>query len=270
LLTSWIVSLAGVVVASTNSTVKFAEPNGTHLYTVRTTDVGYMPSLYSGTVKLDGSRASVQVNFVPTITKAYFDETGLPPRTNWSVSVVGQRLNSTLIYILFEVLNGTYVYTVGPVPGYSAIPSSGVVTVNWTTVAVSIQFATAPATIYTLTFQESGLAPDAIWSVAINSISVFSNGTTTVDFELPNGSYAYQIGVSGSSQLPHPGSGYALVSGHSTTVSVTFTAAQCPCGAAGFEFTTTDGVALGVSLALVAIALVAIVFWRRQQHPPVT
>ena len=59
-----------------------------------------------------------------------FSETGLPARTSWSVTLNGTTQTSTSSSINFTEPNGTYSYVVGSVPGYTASPTAGSVTVS--------------------------------------------------------------------------------------------------------------------------------------------
>ncbi len=70
-----------------------------------------------------------------------FTESGLPLYTNWSVTIRGLTLNSTANSIVFLEPNGTYLFAVGAVPGYTAYPE-GNVTVNGQVVTEWLNFTT--------------------------------------------------------------------------------------------------------------------------------
>ena len=57
---------------------------------------------------------------------------GLPNGTTWSVSLGGTVENTTGMFLLFAVPNGTYAYTVTGPAGYGSLPASGRLTVNST------------------------------------------------------------------------------------------------------------------------------------------
>ena len=58
----------------------------------------------------------------------------------WSVTLNGAIYNSTADTKIFLVPNGTYSNTIGSVPGYSASPSFGNITVNGANVTQAITF----------------------------------------------------------------------------------------------------------------------------------
>lgn len=144
---SWAVGLGGVTVSSSSPTIDFSELNGTYGYTVAP-EPGYLVSPSSGSVTVDGGAVSIPVTFtaIPPSTFALtFTESGLPSGTAWSVSVEGRALTSTTAELPFSESNGTYTFAVGAVPGYTATPSSGTVTVSGGAPTQSIVF-TANAT----------------------------------------------------------------------------------------------------------------------------
>jgi hypothetical protein len=68
-----------------------------------------------------------------------FVETGLPAGTSWNVTIDGALLNSTSNSIVFHEPNGTYLFVVGPVSGYTSNPE-GNVTITGAPVTVPILF----------------------------------------------------------------------------------------------------------------------------------
>jgi nitrous oxidase accessory protein NosD len=117
-------------------------PNGTYTYTVDPV-AGYTRSAAAGDVTISGAAVSVNVSFVKFTFLVTWIESGLPSGTMWSVTFgpgtavgVGTTLGQS-------VGNGTFPFTVGPVAGYSATPTSGVLTVNGSPVDFYVQFAKA-------------------------------------------------------------------------------------------------------------------------------
>ena len=130
--TSWSVTLNGNTESSTTNTISFSEPNGTYSYVVASV-TGYTASPSSGTITVNGANVNIAVTFTPVPVKTYtvtFTENGLPSGTFWSVTLNGAIYNSTTDTKTFLVPNGTYSYTIVSVPGYSASPSFGNITVN--------------------------------------------------------------------------------------------------------------------------------------------
>jgi len=86
----------------------------------------------------------------PQVTKIYavtFTESGLPSGRFWSVTLNGAIYNSTTDTKTFLVPNGTYSYTIGSVPGYSASTSFGNITVIGANVNRAITFRPTTTTL---------------------------------------------------------------------------------------------------------------------------
>ncbi len=145
---TWKVTVNGVTKSLTTNggtdTLSFAsEPNGTYAYSIAGNPGWHQSTLpYSGTKTVNGGPLSVSVTYTQVTYAVTFTETGLTSGTSWSVTLNGVTKASTTSTITFTEPNGTYGYTVGTVPGYTATPSSGSVTVNGTTAAVSVKFKT--------------------------------------------------------------------------------------------------------------------------------
>jgi len=111
--------------------------------------VAYDPS--NGHVYVANSNSTVSViSTSPQVIKIYavtFTESCLPSGMFWSVTLDGAIYNSTTDTKTFLVPNGTYPYTIRSVPGYSASPSSGNITVNGANVKQAITFRPTTATL---------------------------------------------------------------------------------------------------------------------------
>ncbi len=150
-----------------------------------------------------------------------FTESGLPSGTSWSVTISGSTVSSTTTSLIFSKSNGTYSYTVGPVAGYKATPSTGSVTVSGAAASQSIAFTALPPGSYTVTFTESGLPVGTSWSVTFNG-TAGSSATSTIAFTIGNGSWPFTVdSVTGYSA--NPASGSIAVSGTAASQGVTFT-----------------------------------------------
>ena len=80
-----------------------------------------------------GSHTQGVLSYDPRTTAGYaiyFNETGLPTGTPWSVTLGGVSYPTSASSDVFYEPNGVYPYTIGAVSGYSASPSSGSVTVS--------------------------------------------------------------------------------------------------------------------------------------------
>jgi YVTN family beta-propeller protein len=135
-----------------------------------------------------------------------FQETGLPPGTGWSVLLNGTSNATFTSTSGFVEPNGTYPFTVEPVPGYTASPANGHVTVAGSAVEQTIQFtATQGGGSYGVAFHESGLPPTTSWSVTLNGTPQ-SSSSVWVNFTEGNGSYSFTVGaVSGYASSPSSG-----------------------------------------------------------------
>jgi len=144
-----------------------------------------------------------------------FYDSGLPPGTSWSVTLNGSTQTTVGTWISFDEFPGTYAFNVSTASGYSISPSSGAVVVSTGAVSQTIGF----AALYTVSFQESGLAPATSWSVWFNGVEQ-TGSTTTLTFTVTAGTYAYSI-VNPTDYAASPSSGSVSVSAN-YTVPVTF------------------------------------------------
>jgi outer membrane protein assembly factor BamB len=180
------------------------EAVGTYNVTVSITDL-------AGNVSTRHLTVEVTPGFNVTFAGA-----GLPKSTNWSVTMGGVVQASNTSEISFAESNGTYAYTVGSVPGYSANPSYGSVTVNGSRQNVSVTFSQE----YSVVFTEHGLPLGTRWNVTIGAETIASN-TSTIIFVEPNGTYAYQLGIVPGWKTTDAGSVH--VAGAAASVTRTFT-----------------------------------------------
>ena len=267
---TWDVVLNGSQTNSTGTTVTFTVPNGTYRFTVGAPP-GYGPSPSSGSVGVAGQTVNVPIlkaRAAPPSTYTFkFDELGLPSGTTWSVALNGTRQSSSNSTVSFTEPNGSYAFTVGGVPGYSASPASGSISVSGSAVGTPIAFATLSSTRYTATFVESGLPAGTSWSVTLNGSRQSSTSSTLV-FSEPNYTYSYTIGT-----VPGYGSnvtsGSVKVAGSAKTVYVAFTPSRTGGGGSPTNgFGTTDWIILAAAIALVGAAGLAFAMRRRRRREP--
>jgi hypothetical protein len=214
--TSWSVTLDGNTVASTASTISFAEPNGSYSFSVGSVP-GWRTPTASGTVTVQGAPASVEVVWTAVTYPVTFSESGLPSGTSWSVTVDGATHASPSGTITLALANGTYPYRLGVVPGWTTAAFRGNVTVDETPVTVSVDWTQV---VYLVTFHESGLPGGTSWSVDLNGTTNTSVGTT-VRFTEPNGTYGYTVEpVTG--YTPDTYSGALVVNGSDVDVPISW------------------------------------------------
>jgi YVTN family beta-propeller protein len=147
--TSWSVTLNNSPANSQTGNISFAEPNGTYSYSVGQVN-GYTASPPSGGFAVRGSSVVLAIKFASLPGGTYavtFTEWGLPAATNWSISFAGSTQFSVGDNMVFTSGNGSFGYSVGDVPGYSASPSKGNVSVTGNPVSVpAINFVTSQTT----------------------------------------------------------------------------------------------------------------------------
>ena len=223
--TSWAVTFDGITQSSTSTAIPFSVQNGTYQFTVQPV-TGYTISPTSGSVTVSGASTSKGISFTPVTGKLYtitFAESGLPASTIWSVALNGTAQSSSGS-ISFNVANGTYQFTIQPIAGFNAIPSSGVITVTGSSKSQAISFVSSSVSTYTVTFTESGLASGISWSVTLNG-TTHSSTSGTIQFTVVNGTYQFTVQpVTGYTISPTSGS--VTVSGANQGVQITFTATK--------------------------------------------
>ncbi|MGC8574717.1 MAG: hypothetical protein ACP5LC_04250 [Thermoplasmata archaeon] len=184
--TTWSVTLDNNTLSSSSNSITFNEYNGTYLFNVQSTD-GLNPYPSSGTITVKGSPINISINFLPPATYAVtFYQTGLPPNYKWWVTIDNVTKNaSSSGSISFDLMNGSYVYSVGVQTGYTASPSNGTITVNGSSSNVYISFSPRH---YVLTVVEKGLPSGFQWYITINGNQYLSSNSTII-ISLLNGNY---------------------------------------------------------------------------------
>ncbi|MGA9839616.1 MAG: YncE family protein [Thermoplasmata archaeon] len=217
--TNWSVTLNGTLEVTTNSSLAFAEPNGTYDYSISSVPGWYQTTLpYSGSVRVGGAPVSEPaLAFAPAEYSVTFTESGLTSGTSWSVTLNGTLESSTGDSIAFTATNGTDNYSLTPVPGWNqaTIPYNGSVSVDGASVSEpTIQFS---QNTYNVTFTQTGLPSGTSWSITVNGTTESSTGTS-ITFLEPNGTADYVIGiVPGWEQSTLPTAGTLIVTGAPVT-----------------------------------------------------
>ncbi len=188
--TSWSVALNRTAESSSGASIGFTEPNGTYAFAVGAI-AGFTVSLSSGSVTVNGADVTEAVTFTRVTYTVTFDEGGLPSGTTWSLALEGVPESTNWVSIPYTEPNGSYWFTIGPVAGYAANPSSGFLTVNGADVRQVVTF--SPVT-YAVTFTETGLPSGTTWSVTLGGSTQFSS-TSSVIFQDPNGTYSFGVGT---------------------------------------------------------------------------
>jgi hypothetical protein len=174
----------------------------------------------TGEVSLADTTIVVPTTSSATTYPVTFTESGLPA-PSWSAIFSGVLATSTTSMIEFDAANGTYSFSIGAVPGYTATPSSGSVMVSGASVGKTITFVTLPAGTYSVLFTESGLGQGLNWSVTLAGVQTTSIGVT-IGFTAMNGTPAYSVGAP-SGYTAAPSSGTVTVSGATANQAIAFT-----------------------------------------------
>lgn len=193
--TDWYVNISGAPPqSSTGSAIGVAEPNGTAVYTVATTDKEYAPVTPGGSVEVTGASVSEPVTFTLVTFNATIIQAGLPPGTEWWINVTGQpSASSTTATITLDLSNGTYPYEVSTANKSYRSPG-GILEI---TGASSRDRVTFSLVSYAVTLTERGLPTGSEWWVNLTDGASFSSTNTTLVFSEPNGTFFYTAAARG-------------------------------------------------------------------------
>ncbi len=259
---TWTVTLNGTTHTEPVLTSIVASlPNGTFTYAI-SDYAGYhqLTLPYDGTGSIQGAAVTEATLLFTEVTYSVtFTEAGLLSGTSWSVTVNDVPQTVTTSTIAFSETNGSYPFSVGTVPGYTASVASGTVPVSGAAVNVPTITFTPVVGEYSVEFHESGLPNGTLWSVTLGILPESSTTTTIIFTGQMNGIYAYSIGdVPGWHQTTLPYTGTVEVSGSTVTEStlefsqalypVTFTETGLPTGTAWWV-NLTSGPSFGPNTA---------------------
>jgi YVTN family beta-propeller protein len=212
--TDWSVTFAAQLRSSSGTSIGFLEVNGTYSFTLGRVP-GYRANVTNGSLTVSGRGQNVSIGFSLTVYSVAFVEQGLPLGTSWSVDLAGGTRSSSSNQVLFSEPNGSYPYTIVPVPGFAVANRSGVVGVLGGDVRVDLTFLRA----FPVLFSEVGLPAGTAWNVTIDGATAAST-TAVITTEEPNGTFPYRIGTVAGYWTQWTGS--VPVTGASVTVNVTF------------------------------------------------
>lgn len=226
--TSWSVKVGTVRETSSTPTIWFSEPNGTLPFTIPGV-AGYSQNVTSGAVDVAATSVLVTIDFTAVTYGITFKESGLPAGLTFGITLAGTEETLTTTggtdSLVLSVPNGTLPYAISGVAGWrqSTLPATGTVGIHGA--GVTLPTLEYTAVTYSVEFLESGLPEGTSWTVTLGGV-ILSATAPTVDFSVPNGSYAYEIGGLGGwhqTTLPHTGS--VLVAG-SSVIEVTLVFSQ--------------------------------------------
>jgi len=215
----WNISIGSKMYSSPDNYINMSLPNGTYSFQVSPV-TGYVPVPPSGNFTISGHsiKNGISINFTSAQTYSVsFLESGLKNGTEWGVIFNGISEKSTSAKIIFASLPGTFSYSIDEISGYQASIYSGTLKVE-SNISVDVSYFTSS---YKVTFTESGLPLQGLWSVSIG-IHLIQSNSTTLSTYLANGSYDFE--VSGPlNYISNVTSGLLQINGRNLVVSLSFT-----------------------------------------------
>ncbi|MGC8506186.1 MAG: NosD domain-containing protein [Thermoplasmata archaeon] len=248
--TAWSVSLGSTMYSSSAGSIVFSPTNGQYMnvsYSISHVS-GYVASTASGTVYLNGMNKIVTVSFTPYTYAVTFTESNLPSGTTWSVTLNGNKVNSSTSTISFSLSNGTYNYSIGTVTGYNTVNDTGTFQINGASKSISINFV---QDMYTLVVSETGLPAGMAWTVNVSGTSRTTT-STSVDIQLVSGTYNVSVSTSSDYNITLS-SRSVTINNANATVSVVFKNTTIPSKA-----TNSGAIYEGLGAGVVVGAVVGI------------
>ncbi len=182
----------------------------------------YYVHLASGARKFNFGNVSVRPGAVTRITTILsywvnFTEFGLPSGTSWGVNVSGTQEYSTGDTISLLLHNGSYLYNVMTIPGYSATNNSGELNISGMSISIYLEFSLVKYVIHVI---QNGLPSGVQWYLNISQTLLYSSDGSIISFFLPNGTYLYNFSTPNS--IFSGGSGSFRVYGANVSFTVDF------------------------------------------------
>ena len=251
----WTVTMVGIPRSSDSGDITFAEPNGTYSFVLDPL-AGYVATPASGSVVVSGLPVSRTISFTALLYDVTFAETGLPTGQTWAVTLGGIERQASSTSISFQEPNGSYAYTIEPVPGYRSDSYGGTITVSSAELRHSVIFTVFD---YMIGFHQTGLPTSTNWSVTLSGTTQSSSANSLI-FQEPNGTYEFAV-----DSLPgfvvDPAEGTVNVTGNPANINVVFV--PIPRAGGGFlgfsgnlGYYLLAGLAGGTAVVLVTTVLV--------------
>ncbi len=154
----WNVTLNGATLGSTTNTIVFHEPAGKYKWLAEPVP-HHVAKTQDGVVTVGTLAVSVPVTYVFAYLVT-FTESGLATGTPWGVTLRTVTLDSTTATLTFWTPNGTYAYSLVPVPGYTGVGSPSSVVVAHAATYLTVKF--SPTAVASSPATNSGL--EAAWA----------------------------------------------------------------------------------------------------------
>jgi len=275
--TEWFAQLNTTSLHSTTPSIAFTEPNGTYGLAIGSI-AGYVANVTSEEIHVSGGPTVIEVGFsstAPPVFPVTFEEIGLPQGELWNVTLNGTLNGSSTASIGFSEIGGSYPFTVGPVTGYSATPSSGTVVVSGSTSqTITFTNTTSGAFSVSLSVSPSSVAVGSTASI----IATPTDGIAPIDYAyigLPPG--CGSVDAASFSCTPSgvgTGSGIFHISVSATdgrdqiAIAMTELKVTNRTGTSSPSPSSSPGIpvwAWGAAGAGVAVLLIVLLLWRRRR-----
>jgi len=251
---TWNVDFNGTTYRTNSTSLTVAASEGVITpYEYSIPNVGnYAASPPSGSGELGVGMLTVHVAFAVPTYEVSFTPSGIPSGMAWSLDVNGGMFFGGDSTYSAYLTNGTYNYTVGPEPGYRAMPESGQVTVSGVAQNITVTFVpfTSKITVF-----ESGLPSGTVWGVTLASGASTSTGAS-LSVTLANGTYPYTVNTVGG-YTAAPANGTWIVNGSAIDLYIEFVKNQPSSGGP----TEVAGSSLLFYVIIGVLLVVAIAGW---------
>ena len=229
--TPWSVTIRGITVNSSSSSITVYELPGTYGFSVAPIQ-GYRSLPENGGFSVVGPVNFVEVRFValtppPPSFPVTFLFSGLPTGTPIWITVRGVTQSTggsgAPSPVQYQLLNGSYAYHLSYVAGYHPDVPEKTFDVLGAPLTVLVPFV---PTVYSVTWQAQGTRQGMNWTVVLNGAPTPAT-SAWVSASLPNGSYAFAV------ELPpdysaNPRTGELVISGASVQLYLVFSVVQFP------------------------------------------
>lgn len=161
---------------------QFLLPNGSYTFSISSMDRIYSPSPSIGMFSVSGNSESINVTFHEVEYLVNFTENGLVPGVQWYVN--GSSLHGTAISpesISFQLVNGTYSFTVTNLSLFYSTTRSFTVTVYGKNITRSVDYLHWSYIMGTVSPSDA--------EILVNGIAVNVSPSGSFNISVPNGSY---------------------------------------------------------------------------------
>lgn len=201
----------------TNASGEFNVTAAAGAYTVTVTLSGY--ASYSTNISVASAYTRTLSIHLSELFGVDFLETGLQSGTSWEVQLNGTTMSSTGDSVGFQAVNGTYAYSILPVPGYRLVGNySSPLDVNGSNLTVTVGFVQVT---YGVVFNQIGISAGTPWKVFMNN-ETFTSTSSSIVISLPNGTYAYSVPLVQGFVLHSDASGVITINGTSAAVNLSY------------------------------------------------